>query len=447
MPRSRRSSTSRRRACATRSAGSRARPRNRRGNPVSGAFESAFSAAALRRGAPWLRGTGPDSDVVVSSRVRLARNLAGLPFVRKAGREQRDRILSLVRERAMSAGVARCAATGGGGQTERMLWLDIHRCPALERTLLVERHLISKEHAKQGGGGATAATPGQPAPKEAAEAATEAAAASASAGGEPRAVAITLPDEQLSIMVNEEDHLRIQVLRSGMDLDSALDLTDSVDDALEGAGEPAHGADGPGLEYAYSARFGYLTACPTNVGTGLRVSVMLHLPALKLTGEMEKVKRATRDLSLAVRGYYGEGSDAAGDFYQISNQTTLGRTERAILDQFEHQIIPQVIQYERHARRVLVERRRRVIEDQVLRALGVLRHARLLTPEEALTLLSQVRLGIYTGLISNVPAQTVSQLMLLTQPAHLQRLLDREMDQNERREARADLVRQHLAGE
>ncbi len=387
---------------------------------------SVFSAASVRRGAEWLRGEGADADVVISSRVRLARNLKGFPFVRRAPRQVRERILAIARERLLGADLT--AASGGSARSERMMWVDVHNCNPLDRTLLVERHLISKEHAKQSlptkGNEDAAPVPGSP------------------LAGEPRGVAISVPDERLSVMVNEEDHLRIQVLRSGLDLagdGGAFDQINAVDDRLEGL------PGAPGLEYAYSPRFGYLTACPTNVGTGIRVSVMLHLPALKLTGEMEKVKRATRDLSLAVRGYYGEGSEAIGDFYQISNQTTLGKPERVILQQFERDIIPQVIAYERAARRMLLEKRRRILEDQVMRALGTLRYARLLTPEEALSLLSQVRLGVIMGLIPDLAESTVNQLILLTQPAHLQRVIGREMDQNQRREARADLVRQQLS--
>lgn len=395
---------------------------------MSDSFASAFSSAQVRRGAEWLRGSGPESDVVVSSRVRMARNLRGFPFVRKVTREQREAIMDAARRRLLDPSVM-----GGAAGGERMLWVDIHACSGMERTLLVERHLISKEHARQG---SATGKEGEPAP---------AVAAGAGGGaGEPRAVAISIPDERLSVMINEEDHLRVQVLRSGMELDAALEQIDAADDRLEGMAEEVGTSRKGGLEYAFSPRFGYLTACPTNVGTAIRVSVMLHLPGLKLAGEMDKVKRATRDLSLAVRGYYGEGSEAAGDFYQISNQTTLGKTERHILEQFEHEIIPKVIEYERAARRALAEKRRGALEDQVLRALGALRYARLLTPEEAQTLLSQVRLGIFTGIITDVPHQTVNQLILLTQPAHLQRVLGKEMDQNSRRAARADLVRQQL---
>lgn len=393
---------------------------------------TSFSTAAVKRGAEWLRGLGSNSDVVVSSRVRLARNLAGFPFLSRATRAQRQAILDLCRDRLLTAGIA-----------PQMLWVDIHTAPTLDRTLMVERHLISKEHARGGLPSASKAAGGGAGGAEA-----PAAAAPSTPGGEPRGVAISLPDETLSVMVNEEDHLRLQVLRSGLELSGAYEHISRVDDLLEGdatTGGITGRAGGAGtLEYAWSPRFGYLTACPTNVGTGIRVSVMLHLPALKLVGEMEKFRRATRDMNLAVRGYYGEGSEAAGEFYQVSNQSTLGRTEEEILHEFEREIIPNVIRYEREARRKLLDQRRRLIEDRVFRALGALRHARLLTPEESISLLSDVRLGIVTGLIRGVSEQEINQLVLLTQPAHLQRILGREMEQGQRREARADMVRSKL---
>jgi len=391
---------------------------------VSGEPATSFSAAAVKRGAEWLRGLGSNADVVVSSRVRLARNITGFPFLSKASRQHRQGIVDVCRERLLGSDIA--------GQ---MLWVDVHTAPTLDRTLMVERHLISKEHAR---GGPLPQVAGAQTSKPAAEPDAEERTTSAAL---PRGVAISLPDETLSIMVNEEDHLRLQVLRSGLELTSALEHINRVDDLIEG---PC-GKTGKKLEYAFSPRFGYLTACPTNVGTGIRVSVMLHLPALKLVGEMDKVRRATKDMSLAVRGYYGEGSEAAGEFYQFSNQTTLGRTEAEILREFEQEIIPPVIKYEREARRKMLESRRKLLEDKVFRALGTLRHARLLTPEESISLLSDVRLGIVTGLIRDVSEQAVNQLILLTQPAHLQRVLVREMDQGQRREARAEMVREKLA--
>jgi protein arginine kinase len=389
-----------------------------------------FTSETLLQGAAWLSGSGSEADVVISSRVRLARNVAGFRFLSRADRQQRQQVLNVCRERLLRLASSNKIMDRGG----RLLWVDVHRAPHLERTLMVERHLISKEHAR--GPAIFNPTAGQVAQAKPGSQATV-----SGANGEPRGVAITMPDESLSVMVNEEDHLRLQVLLSGLELTAAFERIARVDDALEG---PCPGASGR-MEFAFSQRFGYLTACPTNVGTGIRVSVMLHLPGLKLTGEMDKVRRATRDMSLAVRGYYGEGSEAAGEFFQVSNQTTLGKPESVILRELESEIIPQIVQYERTARRMLLDKRRRLIEDKVFRALGTLRHARLLTPDEAIMLLSDVRLGVLTGLIDGLTESRVNQLILLTQPAHLQRALGREMDQGERREARADLVRQRLS--
>ena len=222
----------------------------------------------------------------------------------------------------------------------------------MDRQLLVERHLISKPHASAEGA---------------------------------RGVAIG-ENETVSIMVNEEDHLRIQVLRSGLQLEEAWEQINKIDDILENK-----------LDFAFHPRFGYLTACPTNVGTGIRVSVMLHLPALKLTGEIEKVFRAAKDLRLAVRGLYGEGTEATGDFYQISNQTTLGKSEDEIISDFKHVVISKIIDYEHQARRMLLNDRTVALDDKVQRALGVLRSARLIASEETLSLLSHVRVGDQSG--------------------------------------------------
>jgi protein arginine kinase len=253
------------------------------------------------------------------------------------------------------------------------------------------------------------------------------------AGDAPRAVAHS-GDARHAIMVNEEDHLRIQVIASGFALDQAAAAADGLDDYLEA-----------GLDFAYNPRFGYLTACPTNIGTGIRCSVMLHLPALRISGELDKVKRAAHDMTLAVRGFYGEGSDAVADLYQISNQTTLGKTERVIRHELADEIIPRVIEYERVERRKLLERRPRVIADMAWRALGLLRSARLLSTEEALTTLSAVRLGAVLGLLPGLPAPLVNHLLLIAQPAHLQAVTGKALDPERARAVRADLMRERLA--
>src|SRR5205814_1613634 len=242
-------------------------------------------------------------------------------------------------------------------------------------------------------------------------------------------------NETLSIMINEEDHLRIQVLRSGLQLEEAWEQINKIDDQLEAK-----------LDYCFHPRFGYLTACPTNVGTGIRVSVMLHLPALKLTGEIEKVFRAAKDMRLAVRGLYGEGTEATGDFYQISNQTTLGKSEEEIISDFKHLVIPKIIDYEHHARKMLLNERTIALDDKVYRALGQLRSARLLTSEEVLFALSHVRMGINLGRVKDIDIRTINEMFLLTQPAHLQKLQGRKLDGDLRRAARAEFIRQRLNG-
>jgi len=363
---------------------------------------------SIERGADWLR-RGPDGDVVISSRVRLARNLAGMSFPGRMNGGESTRLMR-VTQSAVSCLQLKVpkpdevtgpfAGLAPGLRPEKIVWISIGEMAVLDRALLVERHLISKEHARS---------------------------------DRARAACFTLPDERLSIMVNEEDHLRLQCVAPGLSLSAAWEMLDDVDDQIE-----AH------LDMAFLPQLGYLTACPTNVGCAARMSVMLHLPAIRLAGEMEHVKRAAKDMNLTVRGFYGEGSEAAGDLFQISNQTTLGRSEQQLCEQIESRVVPQVVAFERKVREELVSTKRRYLEDQIFRALGAMKFSRQLTPEEATASLSLVRLGVHCGMITGIEPQAVTQLILLTQPAHLQRLLGREMDQQRRREARADLVRQRL---
>jgi protein arginine kinase len=339
----------------------------------------------------WLRGSGPMSEIVISSRIRLARNLAGSPFLARATRNQRQSLENRLRDTILAAQLS-----------AQMLYVDLDSAPDIDRALLVERHLISRPHAAAEGA---------------------------------RGVAVA-GDETVAIMVNEEDHLRIQVLRSGLQLEEAWEHINSIDDRLEAK-----------LDFAFHQRFGYLTACPTNVGTGIRVSVMLHLPALKLTGEIEKVFRAAKDMRLAVRGLYGEGTEATGDFYQVSNQTSLGKSEEEIISDFKLHVIPKIIDYEHHARRMLLSERTVALDDKVCRALGILRSARLLASEETLFLLSHLRMGVNLGRVKDIDVRTLNELFLLTQPAHLQRLQGRKLEGDLRRAARADYVRQRLNGD
>lgn len=337
----------------------------------------------------WLRGEGKYADVVISSRVRLARNLSDFPFLNSASPGQRSEIFRAVADQVMAC-----------GEEEQAELIDLRDADELDRQILVERHLISQQHAEAEGS---------------------------------RGVTVW-PDETLAIMINEEDHLRIQGLRSGLDLDALWARLGAVDDRI-----------GRRLEYAYDKKLGFLTACPTNVGTGIRVSVMLHLPALKLSQEIERVSRATRDLRLAVRGLHGEGTEAVGDLVQISNQTTLGQSEDEIITSIGQAVIPQIVEYERLARQELVKQHPEQIDDRIWRAFGTLSNARCIGTEETLGMLSHLRMGIHMGRFDRIDIPTLNELFLLTQPAHLQKLIGRTLEGRERAVARADFLRNRLA--
>jgi protein arginine kinase len=246
-----------------------------------------------------------------------------------------------------------------------------------------------------------------------------------------RGVAIDA-QEQFSLMINEEDHLRIQVMHSGLDLASAWQRINGIDDLI-----------GQAVTYAFHERLGYLTACPTNVGTGMRVSVMLHLPALVITRQIDKVFRSLQKISLAVRGLYGEGSQAMGDFYQISNQITLGRSEQDLIKQVG-EVVPVLIDYERRAREFLYRESQKDLHDRVSRAYGILCTAQTISSEETMHLLSSVRMGINLGLIHDLEIPTVNKLFIHTQPAHLQKLRGIELDTADRNVERAHYLQRHL---
>ena len=336
----------------------------------------------------WLRSGGPMHDVVISSRVRLARNLAGMPFLTRCSETQQRELEQRLRREILAAKL-----------TREVFYVDIEAASQMDRRLLVERHLISRQHAE---------------------------------ATQPRGVAVS-GNETIAVMVNEEDHLRMQSLRRGLQLTEASAEINRIDDLLEER-----------LDFAFHSRYGYLTACPTNVGTGLRVSVMLHLPALKMSGEIEKAFRAARDMRLAIRGLYGEGTEASGDFFQVSNQSTLGKSEEQIVEEVLEQTIPQFIEYERSAREGLLAKRPAAVDDKAFRSLALLRSARSISSEETMYLLSLVRLGINLERINDVDLETVNELFLLTQPAHLQRILQRQMDPEQRGYARAEYIRRRL---
>ncbi len=339
--------------------------------------------------APWLTGDGPEADIVLSSRIRLARNLKGFNFLRKTGEASRREILDLI------CGVIDKVSPLSGSTVVKLEGL-----PDLDRLFLMERHLISRELSPDYQG-----------------------------------AVIIGPEEIVSLMINEEDHLRIQIIRSGMSLSRCWEEIQKVDAELEKV-----------LEYEYSPVYGYLTACPSNVGTGMRASVMIHLPALVLHKQIDKIIQTVGKLGLAVRGINGEGSQAAGNMFQISNQSTLGKSEEEILGDLE-KIISKIIVHERNGRRVLLERQLLRIEDQIYRALGILNNARLITSEETIDLLSALRMGVDLEVLETITRGTVNQLFLYTQPAHLQKLAGSSLDATKRDALRAKLIRDKIEKE
>lgn len=335
----------------------------------------------------WLGGTGPESDIVISSRIRLARNLVEFPFLSRATPKERGDIERMIRKSLVAA-----------RPSGEMHYVTLPPLSPVDRLFLVERHLISREHAF---------------------------------GKGPRGVGLG-SKEAISVMVNEEDHLRIQGLCSGFQLRATWEQVDELDTLLE-----------KDLDYAFHPQFGYLTVCPTNVGTGMRASVMLHLPALVMTRQIDKVFQAVSKINLAVRGLYGEGTQASGDFYQISNQPTLGKSELEIIENIER-VIPKIIEYERQVRDSLVEQRREVIEDKVWRAYGMLQTARTINSEETMDLLSAVRMGVNLKIVNDVEISTVNELFILTQPAHLQKMERSELNSPQRDIMRATFIRNRL---
>jgi len=334
----------------------------------------------------WLSADTPRT-AAVSSRGRLARNIDGFPFAQCSNPEQRRKMMEMVRNVLEKTG---WLIKGG--------FFELDKLSELDRLFLMERHLISKDHALDEG---------------------------------ERAVFID-NDEVVSVMVNEEDHLRIQVIHPGFQLKNVWETINSIDDHIES-----------GINYSFVSELGYLTACPTNTGTGLRASVMLHLPALFLANQIGKILNSITHLGLTIRGFYGEGTELRSAFFQISNRITLGQTEEELIDNIER-ITGQVVEHENNARDNLMKNSRAKVEDSIWRALGILRNARLISYEEALEHLSSLRLGIEMGIVKDIKLPAVTELFILTQPAHIQKLAGRKMEAAERDEKRAALIRERI---
>ena len=336
----------------------------------------------------WLQGTGPDAEIAICTRVRFARNVKGFRFSPRMTHEEAIELTEYLRRQISQPGL-----------NDELQVADVSSMEDLERRVLLERHLISRELANS---------------------------------DKPRFVAIN-ESESVSVMINEEDHLRTQIFSAGHNIDRAYQQAEELDGALMQR-----------VPAAYLDEFGFLTACPTNTGTGLRVSVMLHLPGLVWADEIEKAAHAAQKTNMAVRGLYGEGSRATGDFYQVSNQITLGRSEQQILGDV-HDAVASLVGWERKVRTALLkgEPRERNL-DRIYRSLGTLERARILSTEEALTCLSAVRFGIEQGVITDMTLEDVSRALLLAQPAHLQRVAGRSMTPDERARERATLMRRVL---
>jgi protein arginine kinase len=339
----------------------------------------------LNQTGEWLRSTGPHHQIVLSSRIRLARNLAGQPFPHWATPAQRAKIVRQV-----------VAAVGKSRFLKGSLILPMKKMSELDRQFLVERHLISRDFAQ--------------APDE--------------------KTVVVSDREVVSIMINEEDHLRLQVMQSGLQLTEAWAILQRIDQELEKE-----------LSYAFRDDWGYLTACPTNVGTGMRASCMLHLPCLVMTRQMERVLNAISKLGMTARGFYGEGTEAAGNFYQLSNQVTLGISEADTIDHLDR-IIQKIVEQEEAARKALLRNHREILEDKIWRAYGALRSAAQISSGEAAKLLSLVRLGIDIGRIPVKDPALMNRLFVQIQPAYLQKLEGKPLSVDERDKRRAQLLRE-----
>jgi len=329
---------------------------------------------------------GLKSDIVISSRVRLARNFDRYPFPFRMSQEQSLKLLSEVKDIVINSSAA---------ARDNFYYIDIQRLNPVDRQALVEKHLISPDLAE----------------------------------GKRESAAIISKDETISIMVNEEDHIRIQCLYPGMQIDAAWQLCNNIDKLFEER-----------VDYAFSKDFGYLTSCPTNVGTGIRASVMLHLPALVMTGYIRSVLEACSKLSIAVRGMYGENTEASGNMFQISNQVTLGQTEQEIIANIIS-VASQIIEQERVLRNELYKQNPYRFEDKVYRSLGLFTNARIMSSEECMKLISDVRLGIDMGIIKDIDRNTLDNIMLLIQPANLQKTIGKPLSPEERDLRRAELIR------
>jgi protein arginine kinase len=337
----------------------------------------------------WMSADGPDSDIVLSSRIRLARNINEFKFPSIFSNEEASSVIHRIQKIVERQPFSKL------GDMELLVMENLQ---PLQKRVLVEKHLISPHLADFSTHGAC----------------------------------LLSENEEVSIMINEEDHIRIQCLFPGFQLKEALGVANEIDDWIEG-----------NLDYAFDETVGYLTSCPTNVGTGLRASVMMHLPALVLTRQLNRIVPAINQLGLVVRGIFGEGSEALGNIFQVSNQTTLGKSEQDIVEDLKS-VVSQLISQERTAREALAKTSNIELEDRVFRSYGILANSRIIETKEAANCLSDVRLGIDMGYISNISKNILNELMILTQPGFLQQYAGGPLRPNERDIRRASLIRERI---
>jgi len=341
----------------------------------------------LNHTSEWLKGTGPNSEVVISSRIRLARNLDKFAFPHWADKKQGAEVFKAIEE-----------AISKNDYLKTTFMFKLTDLDSVDKQFLIERHLMSHEHAKIS-----------------------------------NSKAIVVDEEEIvAIMINEEDHIRCQVMQSGFNLFEAWNIINRIDDSLSKE-----------LTFAFLPDWGYLTACPTNTGTGMRGSVMLHLPALVMTRQINRVLNAIAKLSFTTRGLYGEGTQATGNFFQISNQVSLGHSEDEIIENI-NALIRQIIEQENQAREVLLSQNRQMLEDRISRSFGILKSAHIISSQETTELLSMVRLGCDLGMFKDIDRRTINELFIITQPAHLQKIENKKLSSQERDIKRAELIRSRL---
>lgn len=333
----------------------------------------------------WYLQNGKESDVVISTRVRLSRNIKGIPFINRASKEELKEVYDKVKEITPSLGY-------------NLKFLSLDDMDSITKQSLVEKHLISPDFAKT---------------------------------KMPYTAVVINDDENICIMVNEEDHIKLQVFTSGLDIDNLLNLAIEIDEKMESL-----------IPYSYHEKYGFLTACPTNVGTGLKISTLVHIPALQMTGNLNKMLNIINNLGMNVRGLYGEGTKAEGDVYQVSNNQTLGITEKEIAKNL-NLLAQKIIDQERLARKYLSKNSLK-LEDEVYRSYGILANARRLGEDEALELLSKVKLGTDLGIIKELNDKKVRELMLYTKPANMQKRLGTKLSVIDQEASRCEVIKQIL---